>query len=108
MRVYRLILYAVIDIFLKKEKRLLKQENPTLLCASNLTTKEVIKFSVARYLCHYKYLSKKQSTKLMLTLLLISGNAERNPGPTNIKYPCGECAKVVKFGPSIVCDQCNI
>ena len=70
MRVYRLILDAVIDIFFKKEKRLLKQENPTLLC--------------------YKYLSKKQSTKLMLTLLLISGNAERNPGPTNIKYPSGE------------------
>ena len=31
-----------------------------------------------------------------------------NPGPTNIKYPCGEGARAVKFGPSIACDQCNV
>ena len=32
---------------------------------------------------------------------------ELNPEPTNIKYPCGKCARAVKFGPSIACDQCN-
>ena len=63
---------------------------------------------VAQYLRHNKYPSKKQSTKLMLTLLLISGNVDLNLGPTNIKYPCGECARVVNFGPSIACDQCSL
>ena len=33
---------------------------------------------------------------------------ELNPGPTNIKYTCGECARTVKFGPSIACGQCNV
>ena len=33
---------------------------------------------------------------------------ELNPGATNIKYPCGDCARTVKFGPSIACDQCDI
>ena len=33
---------------------------------------------------------------------------EFNPEPTNIKYPCGECATAVKFEPSIAYDQCNI
>ena len=91
----------------KKEGRLL-QEDPTLLCASNLTTKKVVRFSVAQYLRHNKYPSKKQSTKLILTLLLIGGNVDLNPGPTNIKYPCGECARAVNFGPSIACDQCSL
>ena len=40
--------------------------------------------------------------------MLISGNVELNSGPTNIKYPCGECARVVKFGSSIACDQYNV
>ena len=34
-----------------------------------------------------KYPSKKQSTKLILTLMLISGNVELNLRLTNIKYP---------------------
>ena len=63
---------------------------------------------VAQYLRHNKYPSKKQSAKLILTLLLISGSVELNPGPTNIKYPCGECVRAVRFGPSIACDQCNV
>ena len=108
MWVYRLIFSALIGIFLEKEKAPLQQEDPTLLCASNLTTKELVKFSVAQYLCHYKYPSNKQSAKLVLTLLLISWKVELNPGPTNIKYPCGKCARAVKFGPSIACNQCNV
>ena len=112
MWVYRLILYAVVGIYLaiylEKEKALLQQEDPMLLCASNLTTKEVGRFAVAQYRRHNKYPSKKQSAKLILTILLISGNVAVNRGSTNIKYPCCECARVVKFGLSIACDQCNI
>ena len=106
MWVYRLILCAVVGFSSKNKKR--RYNKKTLLCASNLTTKEVVRFSVAQYLRHNNYPSKKQSAKLILTLLLISGNVELNPGPTNIKYPCGECARAVKSGPSIVCDQCNV
>ena len=62
---------------------------------------------VAHYLRHNKYLNNKQNAKLILTLPLISGNVELNPGSTNIKYPYGECARAVKFGSSIACDQCN-
>ena len=108
MWVYRLILCTVIGIFLEKEKASLQQEDPTLFCVLNLATKEVARFLVAQYLRHNKYPSKKQSAKLILTLLLISGNVEFNPEPINIKYPCGECATAVKFEPSIAYDQCNI
>ena len=104
----RLIFCAAIGIFLVKEKAPLQQEDPTLLCASSLTTKEVVRSLVVQYLRHNKYPSKKQCANLILTLLLISRNVELNSGPTNIKYPSGECAKAVKFGPSIACDQCNI
>ena len=52
--------------------------------------------------------SNKQSPKLIPTLLLISGNVELNPGPTNIKYPCGECARAVKFGQFTACNHCNV
>ena len=107
MWVYRLILCTVVGIFLEEKKVPLQEEDPTLLCASNLTTKEVVRFSVAQYLRHNKYPTKKQRAKLILTLLLITGNVELNPAPTNIKYPCGECAGAVKFGPSVVCDKCN-
>ena len=48
MWVYLLILCAVIGIFLEKEKGPLQQEDPTLLCASNLFTKEVVRFSVGQ------------------------------------------------------------
>ena len=52
--------------------------------------------------------SNKQSPKLILNLLLISGNVELNPGPTNIKYLCGKCARSVKSGQSVACDQYNV
>ena len=48
MWVYRLILCAVVGIFLEEEKAPLQQEDSTLLCAPNLTTKEVVRFSVAQ------------------------------------------------------------
>ena len=52
--------------------------------------------------------SNKQSPKLIPTLLLISGNVELNPGPTNIKYPYGQCARAVKFGQFTACNHCNV
>ena len=90
----RFIFCAVTGIFLVKENAPLQPEDPTLLSASNLTTKEVVRSLVVQYLRHNKYPSKKKSAKLILTLLLISGNLELNPGPTNMKYHSGECAKV--------------
>ena len=60
MWVYQFILYAVVGIFCEKEKALLHQEDPRLLCASNLTTKEEVRFSVTQYL-HHKAINKVQS-----------------------------------------------
>ena len=62
--------------------------------------------------CHLKrsaILKSSQSMKLLaLSLLLISGNIESNPGPT-YKYPCGECSKPVKRNqPGVQCDTCDI
>ena len=61
--------------------------------------------------CHLKrsaILKSSQSMKLLaLSLLLISGNIESNPGPT-YKYPCGECSKPVKRNqPGVQCDTCD-
>ena len=72
---------------------------------NNQRTYQIFGCSVLR---HNKYQRKKRSAKLILTLLVISGNVELNPEPTNIKYPCGECARAVKFGPAIAYDQCNM
>ena len=63
MWVYQLILCAVIGIFLEKEKAPLRQEDSTLLFASNLKTKEVVRFSFAQYLRHNKYPYKKQKKR---------------------------------------------
>ena len=61
MWVYRLILWAVITIFFEKVKAPLQQEDPTLLYASDLTDKEIIRFSVAQCLHHNKYLNKNKA-----------------------------------------------
>lgn len=55
-------------------------------------------------------LKRDSATKvhLLLSLLLLSGNVELNPGP-QFKYPCGNCAKPVKANQrGIQCDSCNL
>ena len=59
MWVYRLILCAAIGIYPEKEKAPLQQEDLTLLCASNLTTKKVIRFLVAPCQRHKRYSGNK-------------------------------------------------
>ena len=46
--------------------------------------------------------SKKSTPKLyfLLSLLLLSGNVELNPGPT-FKFPCGLCTKPVKINQKV-------
>ena len=57
-------------------------------------------------------LSKKSNAKrhalFLLSLLVLSGNVELNPGPV-FKYPCGTCSRPCRINqPSIFCDNCNI
>lgn len=47
------------NIFLEKEKKSLKQEDPTLLFGSDLMTIEVDKFLFTEYFHHNKYPSQK-------------------------------------------------
>ena len=44
-------------------------------------------------------------TKTAVLLLLLAGDVSPNPGPFNLKYPCGSCSKSVKKNQQgIVCD----
>ena len=48
------------------------------------------------------------SSFLVLSLLLLSGNVELNPGP-HYKHPCGSCTKPVKTNQrGVQCDICDI
>ena len=52
----------------------------------------------------------KNTTSLVL-LLLLSGDIQSNPGPRPPKFPCGICAKAVKWDhmhPSVCCDSCDV
>ena len=52
--------------------------------------------------------NKKMSMRVVLSMLLLNGNVETNPGP-QYKYPCGDCAKPVKCNQKgIQCDMCDI
>ena len=53
--------------------------------------------------------SRKNSSGLFsLSLLLLNGNIETNPGPQH-KYPCGVCSKAVKCNQKrIQCDTCEV
>ena len=53
--------------------------------------------------------SRKNSSGLfLLSLLLLNGNIETNPGP-QYKYPCGVCSKAVKCNQKrIQCDTCEV
>ncbi len=56
------------------------------------------------------HLSLSRLTKLSLViwLLLLSGDIEVNPGPTNWKYPCGTCSNPVKTNQhGILCEICT-
>ena len=107
MWVYRFILCSN-WYFPRERKSAVTTRRPDATLCIKFNDQRRVRFLVVQYLCHNNYPSKKQSPKLILTLLLISGNVELNPGPTSIKYPCVECARAVKFGPSIVCGQCNV
>ena len=52
--------------------------------------------------------NRTSSSFLVLSLLLLSGNVELNPGP-HYKHPCGCCTKPVKANQrGVQCDICDI
>lgn len=56
----------------------------------------------------FKSTARNPSRRLLLSLLLLSGNIELNPGP-QYKQPCGECTKPVKNSQmGIKCDMCDV
>ena len=44
----------------------------------------------------------------LLLILLLSGDIESNPGPRQVKFPCGVCEKAVKWKQrAIACENCS-
>ena len=44
----------------------------------------------------------------ILSLLILSGDIETNPGPPTTKYPCGVCSRPCRISqPAIQCDTCD-
>ena len=54
-------------------------------------------------------ITSHEVTRLSLLVLLLSGDIETNPGPTDSVYPCGFCDKPVTWNcKGIACDDCNV
>ena len=52
--------------------------------------------------------SVKYDTSMCLTLLLVIGGIETNPGPRPPKYPCAICDKACRWGQkALACDECD-
>ncbi|CAC5360010.1 unnamed protein product [Mytilus coruscus] len=52
--------------------------------------------------------SETYNSSLYRTLLLVIAGIELNPGPSQIKYPCGTCTKACKWGEkALACDECD-
>eukprot|EP00111_Clytia_hemisphaerica_P010869 TCONS_00031794-protein len=105
----RMLLIAMLSWQLTECQISLNQAN-SLLCCKILSKNEISLFSFAITYQENRYHPCKTKTSAILQqmLLIISGNVELNPGPSQkLKYPCGECQKAVSSGASIACDLCN-
>ena len=79
-----------------------KQLTKAGLEAVNLSRRELVRSTI------FSTSSKNTPRRLLLSLLLLSGNIESNPGP-QYKYPCGECTRPVKSNQrGIQCDLCDV
>ena len=112
------LLLVVITIFLRQDKHKDQQNkhinfglNATF--ASNLPFKagfEMFYQADQNYEMATAILKRKRICKIfpLLSLLLLSGNVETNPGP-QVKFSCGCCARpVICNQRGVQCDLCNI
>ncbi|VDI32648.1 Hypothetical predicted protein [Mytilus galloprovincialis] len=52
--------------------------------------------------------SENYNSSLYRTILLVIAGIELNPGPRQLKYPCGTCTKACKWGEkALACDECD-
>ena len=50
----------------------------------------------------------ERNSSIIVTLILLAGDTELNPGPRPIKFPCLVCQKAAKWGQDCLqCDQCS-
>ena len=82
------------------------------MCCREISKNCYSKFSLAFHYNERLRLGHKTFKRpygcLQQLLLIISGTVEINPGPINLKFPCGNCnGAVKKKDNSIACDSCN-
>ena len=56
-----------------------------------------------------KYANFSQTSRLLICMMIIqSGDIQTNPGPRQVKYPCGLCNRAVRYGQrGVMCDGCD-
>ena len=85
-------------------------QEKSLLCCRVLSYTETKQMSIALLYQENRSrpLKMRSQATIRQLLLIISGTVEVNPGPGKIKFPCGECSKIVKrTQKSIACDLCD-
>ena len=109
LKVLAIVLYATLW---RKSDTVPRFVNPTDISfvLREESPNNAVLFSIANNSKHNRARAYKHvAAQLIDILLVISGQIELNPGPKhNIKFPCGECSKAVRWGQkAIACDTCD-
>ena len=106
MNIVKIIFVALFGIVFKRNQTFVHSSNNEILFPPTVANVSILFMSLANYHKHYKYPKGSVCTELLQLLLVISGNAELNPGTGTPKYTCGKCGNAVAIN-SIACDICN-
>ena len=107
MHIYQLVFISILGLQFRNESISIENTTSSLLCCCQLSKRCISELSIAVYSTSRPI--KRSYGCLQQLLLIISGTAEINPGPTTkLKYPCGQCNHAVKNSEnSIACDSCS-
>ena len=112
MHLCQIVFIALLGFQYRAESITIKNTKWSLLCCREISKNCYSKFSLAFHYNERLRLGHKTFKRpygcLQQLLLIISGTVEINPGPINLKFPCGNCnGAVKKKDNSIACDSCN-
>ena len=95
MHIYQLVFISILGLQFRNKSISIENTTSSLLCCCQLSKRCISKLSIAVYSTSRPI--KRSYGCLQQLLLIISGTAEINPGPTTkLKYPCGQCNHAVK------------
>ena len=98
MHIYQLVFISILGIQFRNESISIENTTSSLLCCHQLSNQCISKFTIAVYYQHNRSTSQPITRlygHLQQLLIIISGTAKINPGPTRLKYPCGQCNYMV-------------